>query len=83
MRENKQTKYELFMPIEPFISEYVDDYIYIDSNMVSSYQEKGLINEKYIKTFEVSALNYEQALRELSNHKGEIYYKMHMFEGFY
>jgi hypothetical protein len=83
MRENSPTSYELFIPIEPFNSDFVEDYIYIDSKMVSSYQEKGIISEKYIKTFEVTALNYDQALRELSNHKGEQYYKLPLFEGFY
>jgi hypothetical protein len=83
MKENCQTKYELFLSKIPFESDYVEDYIYIDSKIVSSYQEKGIINENYIKTFEVSVLNYEQALCELSKHRGEKYFKEPIFEGYY
>jgi hypothetical protein len=82
MKENCQTRYELFSPKTP-IEDYVEDYIYIDSRMVGSYKEKGIINEEYIKTFEVSVLNYEQALKELSKHRGKKYYKEPIFEGFY
>jgi hypothetical protein len=83
MKENRQTKYELYLPKTPYESDWVTDHIYIDSKVVSFYKQKGIINENYYKSFEVSILNYEQALRELSKYKGEKYYKESIFEGFY
>jgi hypothetical protein len=83
MKENRQTKYELYLPKTPYESDWVNDFIYIDSKVVSFYKQKGIINEKYYNSFEVSVLNYEQALRELSKYKGEKYFKEPIFEGFY
>jgi hypothetical protein len=83
MKGNTRSKYELYLPKIPFESDWVNDYIYIDSNVVSFYRQKGIINENYIKTFEVFVLNYEQALKELSKHRGEPYFKESIFEGYY
>jgi hypothetical protein len=83
MRENQLSSYELYEPIRPFESDYVDDYIFIDSKLVNDYLQKGIITENYIKTFETTANNYELALRELSRHKGEEYIKDRIFEGYY
>jgi hypothetical protein len=84
MKENRKSKYELFTPVTTFESAYVEDYIFIESNLVQTYRLKGIINEHYKKTYETKVLlNYEQALQELAEYKGEEYFKSSVFEGYY
>jgi len=70
LRFDKETKYELWEPQINYSTDFIDDYVFSDSNEIRGLIDNRLMIGRYQKKWEATAPNYREALQALYCIKG-------------